>query len=113
MSQLKKKPIQTTAMKYELEHENDAARSYVNTRFVNVYQTGLVINPGCPYLRASPDFLVYDPLHNEVFGLLEMKCLQCDSSKQAKCLKIINGQLTLKKLMNIIFRLWGKWPSQG
>ena len=37
MSQLKKKPIQTIAMKYGLEHETDAAQSYVNTQFVNVY----------------------------------------------------------------------------
>ena len=58
-------------MKYGLEHETDAAQSYVNTQFVNVYRAGFVINPGCPCLVASPDFLVYDPSRNEVFGLLE------------------------------------------
>jgi len=42
VSQLKKKVIQITAMKYDLEHETDAAQSYVNTQFVNVYQAGFV-----------------------------------------------------------------------
>lgn len=84
VSQLKKKTVQTAAMKYGLEHESEAAQSYVNTRFVNVYRTGFVINPGCPFLGASPDFLVYDPTRNEVFGLLEIKCPQCESCRDAK-----------------------------
>ena len=85
VNQLQKKTVQTTAMKYDLEHETDAAQLYVNTRIVNVYRTGFVVNPGSPYLGASPDFLVYDPSRDEVFGLLEIKCLQCDLCKDAKC----------------------------
>ena len=113
VGQLKKKPIQTTAMKYGLEHETDTAQSYVSTRFVNVYRTGFVINPGCPYLGASPDFLVYDPSRNEVFGLLEIKCLQCDSCKDAKCLKFTNGQLKLKKTHEYYFQVMGQMAITG
>ena len=97
VSQLKKKTVQTVAMKYGLEYESEAAQSYVNTRFVvvfvvrnrkikcvNVYRTGFVINPGCPFLGASPDFLVYDPSRNEVFGLLEIKCSHCNYAEMPK-----------------------------
>ena len=113
VGKLKKKPIQTTAMKHGLEHETDAAQSYVNTRFVNVYRTGFVINPGCPYLGASPDFLVYDPSRNEVFGLLEIKCLQCTLCKDAKCLKFTNGQLKLKKIHEYYFQVMGQMAITG
>ena len=113
VSQHKKKPIQTTAMKYGLAHETDAAQFYGNTRFVNVYRTGFLINSGCPYLGASPDFLFYDPSRNEVFGLLEIKCLQCDSCKDAKCLKVINGQLTLKKTHEYYLQVMGQMAITG
>ena len=76
-------------MKYGLEHESEAAQSYVNTKFVNVYRTRFVVNLGCPFLGASPDFLVYDPTCNEVFGLLEIKSPQCESYRDAKYLEIV------------------------
>ena len=100
-------------MKYGLEHETDAAQCYVNTQFVYVYWAGFVINPGCPYLGATPDFLVYDPSRNEVFGLLKIKCLQCDSWKGAKCLKIINGQLTLKRTHEYYFQVMRQMAITG
>ena len=113
VSQLKKKTVQTAAMKYGLEHESEAAQSYVNTRFVNVHQTGFVINPGCPFLGASPDFLIYDPTCNEVFGLLEIKCPQCESYRDAKYLKIVNGQLKLKKTHEYYFQVMGQRAITG
>ena len=113
VSQLKKKTVQTAAMKNGLEHESEAAQSYVNTRFVNVYRTGFVINPGCPFLGTSPDFLVYDPTRNEVFGLLEIKCPQCESCRDAKYLKIVNGQLKLKKTHEYYFQVMGQMAITG
>ena len=71
------------------------------------------INPGCPYLGASPDFLVYDPSSNDVFGFLEIKCLQCHSCKDAKCLKFINGQLKLKKTHEYYFQVMGQMAIAG
>lgn len=40
----------------------------------SVYDSGLVINPSCPYLGASPDGKVFDPTSTNRFGLLEIKC---------------------------------------
>lgn len=44
---------------------------------------------------------------NEVFGLLEMKCLQCDSCKDAKC------QLTLKRTHEYYFQVMGQMVITG
>ena len=40
----------------------------------SVYHSGLVINPSCPYLGASPDGKVFDPTSTNRLGLLEIKC---------------------------------------
>ncbi|XP_053400294.1 uncharacterized protein LOC128557216 [Mercenaria mercenaria] len=40
---------------------------------VSVFRTGLLINPSCPYLGASPDGKVLDRSSYDHFGLLEIK----------------------------------------
>lgn len=41
---------------------------------VNILPCGIVINPWCPWLAASPDRKVYNPTRTNPFGLLEIKC---------------------------------------
>ena len=66
-------------------------------------KSGLVINPGRPWLAASPDALASDPLHG--VGLVEVKCpYSCREGKTLRkaaesshfCLKVVGNHLQLK-----------------
>lgn len=39
-----------------------------------VFDAGISVNPSLPYLGASPDGKIYDPLSDNCYGLLEIKC---------------------------------------
>ena len=65
MQQLKKPVRQTEAMRYGLANEGIAAATYAEAKGVNVRKAGFVINPGCPRLGASPDYIVFDPSEND------------------------------------------------
>jgi len=55
--------VQTAAMKRGIEMEGRAASIYATKAkqgMVNLYPSGLVINPKCPWLGSSPDRKVYD-----------------------------------------------------
>ena len=114
VKQLKKRTPQTAAMKYGLEHEWDAAVKYSEVRGCNAYRVGFVINPGFPFMGASPDFLIYDPQNvAEPFGLLEIKCPQCTTIREAKYLKVVNGQLKLKKVHAYYHQVQGQMGITG
>ena len=44
------------------------------TKTFTVFDAGLCLNPSLPYLGASPDGKIYDPLADPCYGLLEIKC---------------------------------------
>ena len=48
-------------------------QKYLNKNF-RVYDNGLAVNPSHPYLGATPDGKVFDPMSASPFGLLEIKC---------------------------------------
>ena len=50
-----------------------ARNIYVSDTDFTVDLCGLVMNPSLPWLGASPDGIVHDPLEPSV-GLLEIKC---------------------------------------
>ena len=52
---LNQKCVQTAAMVYGLQHENEAAKAYVNAMGNNVYLCCIIINPSPPYLACSRD----------------------------------------------------------
>ena len=56
---------------------------------------------------------MYDSNHPKPFGLLEIKCPQCDSSQNAKCLKTVNGQLKLKKGHEYYYQVQGQLGITG
>lgn len=71
--------IKSASMKYGLENEDRARKMYTafmksQSKNVTVYHSGLVINPGMPYLGCTPDGKVYDSEENPPYGLLEIKC---------------------------------------
>ncbi|CAH3033748.1 unnamed protein product, partial [Pocillopora meandrina] len=44
------------------------------TKTFTVFDAGMCVNPSLPYLGASPDGKIYDPLADPCYGLLEIKC---------------------------------------
>lgn len=74
------KRVVTADMQRGIDLEPKAAMVYANVAKegkVNVYPSGLVINPKCPWLGCSPDRKVFDftaeDLGHSPFGLLEVK----------------------------------------
>ena len=62
------------------EHEAKALEAYVKHQQDYGHQgllackSGFVVSETHPFLGASPDGCVHDPLHDEPFGLVEIKC---------------------------------------
>ena len=98
---------------YGLANEKDAVNSYVRDRNVNVYRCGLVIDPSCPHLGATPDGKIYDPSENPPFGLIELKCPLVDSVNQCQCLKKNNGILQLKSSHQYYYQIMGQMALSG
>ncbi len=93
-----KRTVQTAAMKHGNDSEPEAAKSYAQTNFVNVYPVGIFINPSAWHIACSPDRRVYDPKENPPWGLLEIKCPMKNSFTEADYLKYNNR--TLKYELN-------------
>ena len=75
--------VQTPAMKRGVELEPHAATIYANVAKngrVNLFPSGLIIHPKCPWLGCSPDRKVYDldalGSDQNPFGLLEVKVVK-------------------------------------
>ncbi|XP_077508760.1 uncharacterized protein LOC144120231 [Amblyomma americanum] len=68
------------AVQYGITNEQPAVQRYVavmKTRGhdVEAFRSGLVVDPSCPWLGASPDRLLFDPwCEIPSHGLLEVKC---------------------------------------
>ena len=92
-----KKTVQTAAMEHGINTEEEAASAYADGGDCNVFPVGIVINPSCPHLAASPDRRVYDPSENNPWGLLEIKCPVKESISELPYLKCVNGVYKLKK----------------
>lgn len=75
--------VTTAAMRRGIELEPRAAMVYANSAKggrVNLFPSGLIINPNCPWLGCSPDRKVYDFQAaldgSNPFGLLEIKVVK-------------------------------------
>ena len=108
-----KKTVQTAAMKYGINTEEKAASAYADNGDCNVFPAGIVINPSCPYLAASPDRRVYDPSENNPWGLLEIKCPVKDSISELSYLKCVNGVYKLKKTHSYYYQVMGQMLLTG
>src|SRR6056300_1384636 len=73
---------------------------------VNVIPSGIVINPWCPWLAASPDRKVYNPNRDSPFGLLEIKCPVVESVSEVDYLQKIDDQrYQLKENHNYFYQI--------
>ena len=103
-----KKTIQTAAMKYGIDNEENAASSYADITRLNVYPCGIIVNPSCPHLACSPDRRVYDPSEANPWDTLEIECSLADYVVELPYLKEVNGALKLKKIHNYYYQV--NWP---
>ena len=70
-----------------------------------VFAVGLVVNPNCPWLGATPDGKVWDSSVFENVGLLEIKCphkYQSVTPQEAAtmsdfCCELVDGNISLKQ----------------
>ncbi len=102
-------------MRYGLEHENEAAKTYVDATGNNVYLCGIVINPSAPYLACSPDRRFFDKLESgsEQFGLLEIKCPQATSFIEMPYLIQLNDKFHLKQTHMYYYQIQGQMGLTG
>ncbi|KAH6945159.1 hypothetical protein HPB50_007443 [Hyalomma asiaticum] len=67
------------AIQYGVSSEAVAVQKYETTlrtirHNIQTFHCGLVVDPGCPWLGASPDRVVWDPEEQEPHGIVEIKC---------------------------------------
>lgn len=105
--------VQTAAMKFGIEHEQEAAESYSTITGNNVYQAGLVINPSCSHLGTSPDRKVIDPSVSPMHGLLEIKCPNADSITDLKYLSLVDNTYKLKSTHDYYYQIMGQMGLTG
>ncbi|KAF4514082.1 UNVERIFIED_CONTAM: hypothetical protein B566_EDAN019102, partial [Ephemera danica] len=90
---------------------------------VNIYKCGLVINPGVPFLGASPDRVIFDKQTQE-YGLLEIKTLskaktlnlnlqEAITMGLAKNLSIQNEEVKLKDNSEFHTQMQGQMALTG
>ena len=99
VQQLKKKPVQTRAMREGLEDEPMAAQAYgkVIEQKGNILPCGLVVSPFANWIAASPDRKIYRPDLPQQFGLLEIKCPRKNSVLECPYLQPIPSGLLLNR----------------
>ena len=112
---LRGKMIQTAAMRYGIEHEDEAAQFYSQQFGRETYRVGFVINPSIPHLGCSPDRRVYDPTESQPWGLLEIKCSMADHLSNLQYLKFNEetGTYTLKKSHAYFLQCMGNLALTG
>lgn len=111
------------ALSYGRRHEDDAVVAYTNLKSlydvdVQVFETGLHIHPGFPFIAASPDRLVTDGKEE---GLLEVKCpitkkgMTPEAACQDKkfCCEMVNGEVTLKTTHAYYYQVQGQMAVTG
>ncbi|XP_056431624.1 uncharacterized protein LOC130393647 isoform X2 [Gadus chalcogrammus] len=104
---------QTAAMKRGLELEADAVWEYCQIKRVNHYKCGFVVHPDAPWIGASPDGVVFDPLEQPEFGLLEIKCPNISNYIDAPYLKVISGSVQLKPTHAYYWQVQGQLLVTG
>lgn len=104
---------QTGPMKRGLELEADAIWEYCQIKRVNHYKCGFVVHPDAPWIGASPDGIIFDPLEQPQFGLLEIKSPNIKNYVDAPYLKVLSGTLQLKPSHAYYWQVQGQLLTTG
>lgn len=76
--------------------EFETAVEYYRMKNVNYMPRGLVIHPDAPWLDALPDVLIFNPIAQPPFGLVEIKCPNVMNYVDCKYLQMQHGTLALR-----------------
>ncbi|KAH6935991.1 hypothetical protein HPB50_012199 [Hyalomma asiaticum] len=80
------------AIQYGVSSEAVAVQKYGTTlrtirHNIQTFHCGLVVDPGCPWLGASPDRVVWDPEEQEPHGIVEIKCPYSMKDLKEPCIR--------------------------
>lgn len=100
------KPAKYCCFRYGVSSEAVAVQKYETTlrtirHNIQTFHCGLVVDPGCPWLGASPDRVVWDPEEQEPHGIVEIKCPYSMKDLKEPC---IQGSCLIKD-NNCTYRL--------
>ena len=115
------------APSHGIEHEDRAKVIYLKKmkkqlkHNIQVYESGLIVNPTFPYLGASPDGKVVDKSVDVPYGLLEIKCPfkyrnKCPTSAADEtdfCLEKYGDTLRLKRDHIYFYQIQGQMAIAG
>ena len=103
---------QTAAMRRGLELEPEVLRSYGEVAQVNIYACDFVVHPDAHHLGDSPDGRVVDPTEIPLFGLIEVKCPNAQTTFEATHIKVVGGKPQLKRGHKYRTQVQGgDWPQ--
>ncbi|XP_064462306.1 uncharacterized protein LOC135372765 [Ornithodoros turicata] len=118
---IRPKDFSSASVRYGVANEHNAVLRYHDVlrhinRDVVTFSCGLMVRPDCPWLGATPDRVVYDPLETSCHGILEVKC---PSSKRATslqealahkdfCIYVSDGKPYLKKDHDYYYQMIGQ-----
>ena len=105
--------LETSFIQTGADMEFTAAQEYSKIRNVNYTPCGLIVHPDAPWLGTSPDGLVFDPLAQPPFGLVEIKCPNVTSYVDCKYLNMKEGTLLLKESHIYYWQIQGQLMLTG
>ncbi|KAL1419421.1 hypothetical protein MTO96_005156 [Rhipicephalus appendiculatus] len=81
--------LEECGARYGISNEQGAVQRYISTlrtrdHNAEVFRSGLIVEPSCPWLGASPDRLVFHPAETPPHGILEVKCPYSLKGKSAE-----------------------------
>ena len=110
-------PVQ---LKHGRDNEIKARNAYIEHTKRNVRECGLVVNPSIPWLGASPDGLIFNPVNNTL-AILEIKCPYtyrlCTVEEAAASSNFfasnVNGTVVLKRSNKYYYQVQGQMALTG
>ena len=105
--------LETSFIQTGADMEFTAAQEYSKIRNVNYMPCGLIVHPDAPWLGTSPDGLVFNPLAQPPFGLVEIKCPNVTSYVDCKYLNMKEGTLLFKESHIYYWQIQGQLMLTG
>ncbi|XP_049515793.1 uncharacterized protein LOC119435437 [Dermacentor silvarum] len=112
------------AIQYGVSSEAMAVQQYERTlrtfrHNIETFHCGLIVDPTCPWLGASPDRVVWDPEEQSPHGIVEVKCpysmrdLKVPSTQGSCLVKDGNGTYRLNRTHFYYYQVIGQMALSG
>ena len=114
LSILQPRSFSSAATDWGIQNESLAIQAYLSYQCqqgndsITVGPSGILVSETHPFLRATPDGTIYDPLNfNQPFGFLEVKCPY--SHRYSQVTRIIAIPKCYDRTISIMLRFKDKW----